>query len=156
MADKSISYYKLSNQLRAQGLTSCLSPDQKSDSFQVITQFDEEDKFIEPLFSLSYTTVGFEKSDVILVSAPGATGKTMLTSNISKSLNIPVLNLRLHEPVASYSLTGVLTKVLGPKGFAEFTTRLQNGTGAMLIDALDEGFVKTTDMQYCPKRFGQK
>lgn len=148
MADKSISYYKLSNQLRAQGLTSCLRPDQKSDSFQVITQFDEEDKFIEPLFSLSYTTVGFEKSDVILVSAPGATGKTMLTNNISKSLNIPVLNLRLHEPVASYSLTGVLTKVLGPKGFAEFTTRLQNGTGAMLIDALDEGFVKTTDMGF--------
>ena len=148
MADKSISYHKLSNQLRANGLTPCLRLNQKSDSFQVITQFDDEDKFIEPLFSLSYATDSLEKSDVILVSAPGATGKTMLTNTLSKSLNIPVLNLRLHEPVASYSLTGVLTKVLGPKGFAEFTTRLQNGTGAMLIDALDEGFVKTTDMGF--------
>lgn len=148
MADKSISYYKLSNQLCANGLTSGLKPNQQSDSFKVITQFDEEDKFIEPLFSLSYTTDSFDKSDVILISAPGATGKTMLTNTLSKSLNIPVLNLRLHEPVASYSLTGVLTKVLGPKDFAEFTSCIQNGTGALLIDALDEGFVKTTDMGF--------
>ena len=148
MADKSISYHKLFRQLQADGLTSCLESAQKSDSFQVITGFDEEDKFIHPLFSRSYTTAGFAKSDAILVSAPGATGKTMLTNTLSKSLNIPVLNLRLHEPVASYSLTGVLTKVLGPRGFADFTTRLQNGTGAMLIDALDEGFVKTTDMGF--------
>ena len=148
MADKTISYYKLYNKLSANGLMSVLQPDRNTESFKVITHFDEEDKFIEPIFSLSYTTDSLDNSDVILISAPGATGKTMLTNTLSKSLQIPVLNLRIHEPVASYSLTGVLTKVLGPKGFAEYIARIQDGTAAMLIDALDEGFLKTTDMGF--------
>lgn len=148
MADKSISFHKLTQIISAKGLIPRLTPDLNTESFKVITEYKDEDKFIKPIFSSSYLSTDIEHSDVIIISAPGATGKTMLTNNLSKSLKIPVLDLRHHEPVASYSLTGVLTKVLGPNGFALFSAQLKNGTGAMLIDALDEGFVKTTDIGF--------
>lgn len=148
MADKSISFHKLNNLINCQDLLPFDFDFIESESFRVVSEFEGQDRYIEPFFSVQYTNGEIENCNVILLSAPGATGKTMLTNTLSQRLNIPVFDLSKHNPVASHSLTGLLSDVLAPRGFADYAQRMEDGTGSMLIDALDEGFVKTTDEGY--------
>lgn len=148
MADKSISFHKLSSLIKNQGLRPFDFDFTATDSFKVISNFKGQDKYIEPFFSVQYATREIGNCKIILLSAPGATGKTMLTNTLSMRLHIPIFDLSKHNPVASHSLTGLLSSVLAPQGFAKFAQRMEDGTGSMLIDALDEGFLKTTDEGY--------
>ncbi|GET31479.1 hypothetical protein PbJCM13498_03420 [Prolixibacter bellariivorans] len=81
---------------------------------------------------------------VILISAAGATGKSELTKYLSSSLQMPVFNLSQHKPVASNSLTGLFFDTLGHVGLGKFVEGLKTGKATLIIDALDEGYIKTT------------
>lgn len=84
-----------------------------------------------------------EDSQVILVSAVGATGKSELTKSLSYDLKIPVVDLGNARVVASNSLTGLIFQYLSPIDGGNFLQNLQNGDTCMVIDALDEGYQKT-------------
>lgn len=148
MADKSISFHKLLNIINANGLQPAAFISDGIESFHVVKQYKDQEMFIPPFLSEVFITDSNKKYDVLLISAPGATGKSMLTCELSRLLQIPVLNLSLHDPMGSYSLTGVLTRTMGNNNFGKFATQLTNGTGAVIIDGLDEGALKTTDMGY--------
>ncbi|TXJ28273.1 MAG: hypothetical protein E6Q24_05695 [Chitinophagaceae bacterium] len=103
-------------------------------------------KYIKPNFSSEIGT-GIKDGklpQIILISAAGATGKSELTKCLSASFGMPVLDLALHAPVASNSLTGLFFDTLGAKGLAQYVEELERGEAAMIIDALDEGHLKTT------------
>ncbi len=103
-------------------------------------------KYIKPTFS-SEEKEGIKEGNlpkVILISAAGATGKSELTKYLSATLGMPIFDLALHAPVASNSLTGLFFDTLGAQGLANYIQDLEKGSAAMIIDALDEGHLKTT------------
>lgn len=104
-------------------------------------------QYVEPIFSLQdagSNGSALQDATIILISAAGATGKTCLTENLSSTLGIPIFDLSKHEPVASNSLTGLLFNSMQITDFTDYTQKLKNGKASMIIDALDEGFIKTT------------
>lgn len=107
-------------------------------------------EYIKPTLS-SENTDGIKEDvlpKVIIVSAAGATGKSELTKYLSATFNMPIFDLASHAPVASNSLTGLFYDTLGPHGLASYIAGLQEGTAAMIIDAIDEGYLKTTVAAY--------
>lgn len=107
---------------------------------------DPDLKYVEPVLSRQPTSVADVPVDgarIILVSAPGATGKTAMTTSISQQASTPVFDLGKHEAVGSYSFVGMLFQTLPPDQLPAFLSGLQSGGVSVLIDALDEGCVKT-------------
>ena len=142
MSDNTISLYKLKNKIRENQLSRFPYDIEGNKSFKLIKESNP--KYIDPIFSLQMSSLenSLDKATIILISAAGATGKTCLTENLSYELGIPIFDLSKHEPVASLSLTGLLLKNLNDK-FFEYTQSLKDGKSSMIIDALDEGFLKT-------------
>ncbi len=113
------------------------------DSFYLVHN-DNSSFYEEPL--LSYIESGinckFEEASIILISAPGATGKSEMTKNLSHKLNIPVFDLGRHDAVGANSFIGMLYKTVEPICMANILTELSNGKFTIIIDALDEGLTK--------------
>lgn len=110
-----------------------------------------EDPYVEPNFSQQITWNGktpIAEAQVIAVSAAGATGKTALTENLSSNLKIPVFNLQKNEAVGSHSLLGMLYDTLPIQEFSSYIQELKDGSATMIIDALDEGYVKTNQAAF--------
>ena len=101
-----------------------------------------EKPYIEPTFE----KVEFEKESptVILVSAVGATGKTALASQLSRDVQLPILDLADHKPVGDNTLTGLLTSAFHVAEIGEVFSRLSAGRYGIIIDGVDEGRSKTT------------
>ena len=101
-----------------------------------------EKPYIEPTFE----KVEFEKErpTVILVSAVGATGKTALARQLSRDLQLPLLDLAEHRPVGDNTLTGLLTSAFDVAEIGEVFSRLNSGNYGIIIDGVDEGRAKTT------------
>jgi hypothetical protein len=74
---------------------------------------------------------------VLLVTAPGAMGKSVTAAATAALLNAPLIDLA-KLPIGSDSLTGLLTRVLGWRQAPEFVTSLQNGQASLVLDSLDE------------------
>ena len=95
---------------------------------------NEPSPFVPPVFTTD--DVGkFKDSDVILIRASAAVGKTTLARALSHERKIPVLDLA-KVPVATGSLTGILSNFRGPTSAIE---AFHAGTVPLLVDALDEG-----------------
>lgn len=76
-------------------------------------------------------------SPVLLVTAPGAMGKSAAAKMVARSTNGIYVDLaRMH--VGSGSLTGELLKVLGGVGFETFRQELGAGTATLILDSTDE------------------
>ena len=106
-----------------------------------------EAPYVEPYFTQQLTSKGrtvMAECKVIAVSAPGATGKTALTECMSEHWQIPVFDLHKHPAVGSKSLLGMLFDTLGKEHFTPYLQTLMDGSTTMIIDALDEGYVKTS------------
>lgn len=103
-----------------------------------------EPKYVKPNFSSETKVIKRgRRPKIILVGAAGATGKSDFTRYLSAALRIPVMDLARHAGVGANSLTGLFVETLGPVGLGTFITDLQRGNAAMIIDALDEGHMKT-------------
>lgn len=99
--------------------------------------------FIEPSLEKIAPNQTFNgQPQIILISAAGATGKTQMCKHLSSELGIPVLDLGISQPVALNSLSGTLLKSLTIPGLDRYNNALASGQQAMIIDALDEGFIK--------------
>ena len=68
---------------------------------------------------------------ILLISAPGAVGKTTLARQIAHITGVTYIDLAKAEPVGGYTLTGGL---VNSKLFSDW----QNQTTTVLIDGLDE------------------
>lgn len=145
MPDNTISLYKLRNKINAHSLEKFDYLINQTKSFKLVNSSNPQ--YVEPIFSLqqsSINQVSFDDATIILISAAGATGKTSLTEHLSSELSIPIFDLSKHDPVASNSLTGLLYNNMELQDFTDYSTKLKNGKSSMIIDALDEGFIKTT------------
>lgn len=115
-----------------------------NDSFYFVKESNKE-YYVEPL--LSYIESGinseYNKSNIILISAPGATGKSEMTKNLSFELNIPVFDLGQHDAVGANSFIGMLYKTISPMEMGRVLTDLTSGQYSIIIDALDEGLTRT-------------
>ena len=145
MADNTISLFKLRNKLDAFKLDRFTYSLTDNNSLKLIKTPDP--KYVDPIFSIQSSSIegsSFDDATIILISAAGATGKTALTENLSSTLGIPIFDLSEHDPVASNSLTGLLYNSMDLADFSAYSQKLQQGKAAMIIDALDEGYMKTT------------
>ena len=82
---------------------------------------------------------------VIIISAAGAVGKTTLATQLAFLKNTLIWNLAESTTVGRKSLTGTLLSVFGVEQIAAFDRALRSGELFIVIDALDEGRVKTTE-----------
>jgi len=116
-----------------------------NDNSFYIVQENNEEYYVDPL--LSYIDLGinseYNQTNIILISAPGATGKTEMTKYLSYQLNVPVFDLGKHDAVGSHSFIGMLYNSVSTDCMANILKGLNNGTYTIIIDALDEGFTKS-------------
>lgn len=85
-----------------------------------------------------------ENPKIILVSASGASGKTELAKYTSFTKVCPLFLLSEYKPVAADTLVGLIHKKYPNQG-TDMINGLKNGQDTILIDAIDEGKVKTTN-----------
>src|SRR6266446_1060170 len=102
--------------------------------------------YIEPTFQkVIFET---EKPTIILVSAVGATGKTALAEQLSRDVQLPLLDLGKHKPVGDNTLTGLLTHAFEVKDITNVFAGLGSGGYGVIIDGIDEGRSKTTEKAF--------
>ncbi len=98
--------------------------------------------YVEPFFVRLNTyreNIPLEKANVILISAPGATGKSALSAHLSNKMGIPLFDLGKHNAVGANSLTGLFVNYLPLEEYAIFMNGLIQNRFSMIIDGLDEG-----------------
>lgn len=76
-------------------------------------------------------------SPVLLVTAPGAMGKSAAAQAIASELGMPYLDLA-RVRVGTGTLTGELSKALGFAGMGKFLDELKAGRAALVLDSVDE------------------
>lgn len=118
------------------------------DDFKV--EMNPNPKFIAPVLSVvrDYSPNEINEACYILVEAVGASGKTELTKSISCSLSCPILDLGRTKVVAGNSLTGLLYKRLDRRDSFSYIENISEGKSTLMIDALDEGYMKTNNQGY--------
>lgn len=110
----------------------------------------ENPRFVQPFFSLveEYSTSDLNSASVILIEAIGAAGKSELTRNLSFQLQCPIFDLGRTKVVAGNSLSGLLIKRMQRRDSSEFMDNIDLGRSTIIIDALDEGYLKTNNQGY--------
>jgi hypothetical protein len=78
-----------------------------------------------------------DDAQVLLISAPGAMGKSAAAIALAAALRAPYVDLS-HLTVGSHTFLGLLTHVLGWDQAPEFIKNLRAGKTAVILDALDE------------------
>lgn len=78
-----------------------------------------------------------QRGAVLLVTAPGAMGKSSAARAIASISRAPLIDLA-KLPIGSDSLTGLLTRVLGWGQAPGFVERLRSGRASLVLDSLDE------------------
>ena len=118
--------------------------DNYRDSFYVVTE--RISPYIEPRFKkMEFPS---EKPSIILVSAVGASGKTTTAHVLSHDIDLPILDLAQHKPVADHTLTGILTSVYSISDLATVFQGLSEGSHGIIVDGMDEGRSKTTEKAF--------
>lgn len=118
------------------------------DDFKVVSSLNE--KFVPPILSsvAEYTTAEIKDACIILIEAVGASGKTELTKHLSYRLQCPILDLGTTKVVAGNSLTGLLNKRMRREDAGRYMDYISEGKSTIIIDALDEGYMKTNNQGY--------
>ena len=122
--------------------------------FQLDSDFNvydtENQQFVKPVLSEvdDYSMAPFTEAKFILIEAVGASGKTELTKYLSYKLQCPVIDLGKTRVVAGNSLTGLLSKRMQRRDSFLFMDDVSRGCSTLIIDALDEGYMKTNSQGY--------
>lgn len=144
MSDNLVSLYKLESLFSTQ-----VQPFDKAKIKAPINSFylnsNQNEKYVKPNFTeIEGSFKNGKIPQIILVTAAGATGKSELTKYLSATLSIPIFDLAKHDPVASNSLTGLFYNTLGHIEIGNYIEGLKSGENVIIVDALDEGYIKTT------------
>lgn len=113
---------------------------------------DKDSKFEMPPLVQIPTTEGYtalNEAEVMIIAAPGATGKTVLSKYLCHRYDFLRLDLGVFGPVGSNSLLGVFADNFeSMTDLVNMSVNLQQGKTSMVIDGLDEAYVKTTEEAY--------
>ena len=142
--NKAISLYKVMKRLGYESSDERPKISLKSsESFYYIKESNP--LYVEPPMSQLRTSVGMtdlSEAEVVLISAPGATGKSAMSEYLSNKLDIPILNLSKHEAVGANSISGVIMRKVDEKDVFQFHAGMRSGKCSMIIDGLDEAFIR--------------
>jgi hypothetical protein len=112
----------------------------------VIYENEIPKRFVPPPLSLSAALTEAPKSPrVLIISAAGAVGKSMLARSLAAARCAPIWDLAKSGVVGVNSLQGALLNAMGLAGYATFSNAVAKGQALLVIDALDEGRVKTNE-----------
>ena len=104
------------------------------------------DSFVEPPLSTfdakEFGNADPAKANIILVSAPGAVGKSTLAKEIAVKTGAVLVDLSETGSVGSNFLVGGLAQISG------LLDRFKNGKAALVIDGLDEARIKVTSESF--------
>ena len=100
--------------------------------------------FIPPRLPVMQKGSQPEGCQIIIVSAPGAVGKSTLSKSIAAEKDAILYDLADARPVGGASLSGTLFNALGGENSDQFGEYLEEGFQFVLIDALDEGRIRVT------------
>ena len=111
---------------------------------------DEKDTKFEmpPLLQIATTEefTPLHEAEVMVIAAPGATGKTVLSKHLSQYFDFMRLDLGTFGTVGSNSLLGVFADNFeSMMDLVNMSVNLQKGKTTMIIDGLDEASLKTTE-----------
>lgn len=99
-----------------------------------ITKIEEQPFYIETLFSEIHTNLN---PRFVLISAPGATGKSTFGKHLAYNKNAFYWNLA-DINIGDGTFQGTLYKAVGALKVSEYAQALQNGEATLVIDAFDE------------------
>lgn len=146
--NSSISLYKIIKRLNAQHQHINIID---SDYFYYGSS-NEFRKYIEPPMKQLETIDGFtnyNEAEVILISAPGATGKTAMSNYLSLRLDTPIYDLGKHDAVGANSISGLLMhNIVEQNNVFAFSSGLKSGQYSMIIDGLDEASIRITQNSF--------
>ena len=111
-------------------------------------QPQQPDSFIPPNLSVNLTDKDPKEAAVIIISAPGAVGKSTVGKAIAFHKNVLFWDLAVADGVGSDSLDGMLMNAISAQRISEFQEYLTGGFQFLVIDALDEGRAKVTDTSF--------
>lgn len=114
---------------------------------------EEKDPRFEmpPLVQIATTEdyTPLSEAEVMIIAAPGATGKTVLSKYLCQRYEYLRLDLGKFGPVGSNSLLGVFADNFeSMTDLVNMSVNLQQGKTTMVIDGLDEASIKTTEEAY--------
>lgn len=82
-----------------------------------------------------------EVTSVVLITAPAAVGKSTVASEIARRIDAPLLDLSLFQ-VGHGFIEGTIMQAYGRRQGPDVLDAVDNGTAALIFDALDEGEVR--------------
>jgi hypothetical protein len=85
---------------------------------------------------------GNERAHVVLITAPGAMGKSVAAQAVANSLNASYVDLS-RLTVGNHTFVGLLTRVLGWSQAPTFIEKLRSGENSVIMDALDEAQLRS-------------
>jgi hypothetical protein len=97
-------------------------------------------RFVAPLFREEIQLVPSHTS-AILLTAPAALGKSTVASELAHRLNAPLLDLSRFQ-VGDGFIEGTIAKAYGRRQLGEVLDSVENGSMAIVFDALDEGEIR--------------
>lgn len=101
------------------------------------------ESFVEPTL-LHRDGANPNAARIVLVSAPGAVGKSTYATRICAAIGLCKVDLAVAGPVAEHSFVGGATRALGSNAAA----LIKNGAVGVLIDALDEAQLRVPPESY--------
>jgi hypothetical protein len=117
-----------------------------SPSFQVSANITR--RYIEPSFTKADGFFDVEQPTFLLISAVGASGKSMLSMKLSLDTGLPLLDLGLHAPVAAHAMTGLITTSYANTDLSAVFSAIKGGEFGVIIDGLDEGLSKAGEKPF--------
>lgn len=101
--------------------------------------------FVPPSFSLSEGDPELHHTQVIIISAAGAVGKSTVAKALAFRKSALLWDLAAANEVGEASLDGMLLNSLAAGRLDEYWEYLSEGFQLLVIDALDEGRIKVTE-----------
>lgn len=107
--------------------------------------YNEMESFITPVLSIIENAPELHNCNILIISAPGAVGKSTLSKAIAIKKEAILYDLASARSVGGATISGVLHDALGGEYADEFKTYLSEGMQFVIIDALDEGRIRVTE-----------
>ncbi len=102
-------------------------------------------EFVRP--SVKATSQPTGSPSVLLISAPGAVGKTTLAREVARSIGSPLWHLG-QVNVGNEFLTGAIARAFGKSHYSQVYGELVSGQRALVLDGLDEARLRAGEANF--------
>ena len=120
------------------------------DVIEYLHYVEKQPFYVAPQFSMIKTTAKLSSRNpqLVLFSAPGATGKKALAEHLAHTYNALYWNLAKLK-LGTNSFIGSVVKAVGAQRYSSFISDLSNADLMLIIDALDEAEVISGRKMLC-------